>query len=219
MNYTTYLISNKPQFFGPIQNSISTEKLEYFDGTGIGSFSKLVNSCVASSPTETVILMSDKVMPTAAHIKKALSLSANGFSFVGLYSFAFFCIRKELFRKIGMLDERFSSGGFEDYDFILRTREANLSIYNTQEVPYTAAPSSWNYAASYEYWPKKWRHTWEEGNPIPVQFERMLPEEKYKYDLGPSVPTTFLLGEQNSVISPNPHVSPLYLQPLLPLKR
>jgi hypothetical protein len=49
---------------------LSPTKIEYFDGTGYTSFSKLVNACVEQSPTETVIIMSDKVLPTDADVKK-----------------------------------------------------------------------------------------------------------------------------------------------------
>ena len=203
MNYTLFLISNKPQYYKPIQDSLLPEKLYYFDGTGVESFSKLVNSCVASSPTETVILMSDKVLPTQEHVKKALQLLEDGYAFVGLYSFAFFAFKKELFRKIGMMDERYVGGGFEDYDFFVRTQEAGLAVYNTQEVPYTQSVSAWgNYDRSYHYWTLKWRHYWTEGNPLPV-LERTLWEKQYNYDLGPSIPVQFLSSDHNIVAIDN----------------
>ena len=202
MNYTLFLISNKPQYYKPIQDSLLPEKLYYFDGTGVESFSKLVNSCVASSPTETVILMSDKVLPTQEHVKKALQLLEDGYAFVGLYSFAFFAFKKELFRKIGMMDERYVGGGFEDYDFFVRLSEANLAVYNTQEVPYTLSASSWNYDKSYKYWTTKWRHYWTEGNPLP-RLERTMWEEQYNYELGPSKPIQFLSSASTIVATDN----------------
>lgn len=201
MDYTTFLISNKTPRYKPIRDSLAPEVLYYFDGTGYDSFSKLVNSCVASSPTETVIIMSDKVLPTQEHVQKALTLLESGYAFVGLYSFAFFAFKKEVFRKIGMMDERYLGGGFEDYDFFVRLREANLSVYTTLEVPYTLSASSWDYDSnSYAFWCKKWRHHWVEGNPIP-SIERTLWEEQYHYDLGPSVPATFLSSDHN-IVSP-----------------
>jgi hypothetical protein len=202
MNYTLFLISNKPQYYKPIQDSLSPEILYYFDGTGAESFSKLVNSCVESSPTETIIMMSDKVLPTQEHVHKVLQLLEDGYAFVGLYSFAFFGFKKELFRKIGMMDERYVGGGFEDYDFFVRLSEAKLAVYNTQEVPYTLSASSWNYDRSYAFWTTKWCHFWTEGNPIP-RFERRMWEEQYNYNLGPSIPTKFLSSNHSNVVGDN----------------
>lgn len=193
MNYSSYVISNKPHLFSDIQKSISPEQLIFFNGEGYSSFSKLVNSCAASCRTEIVIMMSDKVMPSSVHIEKVLSLLESGYAFVGLYRFAFFGFKKELFRKIGPLDERFVGGGYEDEDYYIRLKEANLSVYLTEEVPYRKSSSSWRYKLSKPHFINKW---------IPyidpnVKFHnnkiaRQLPEENYDYDWGESQHTNFL---------------------------
>ena len=105
--YSIYLISNKPYVFNEIQAGLAPETLNFFDGSKIKNFSHLVNSCVSSSPTETVILMSDKVRPTPDHIHKTLELLDKGYAFVGLRLFRFFGFKKELLRRIGFFDERF----------------------------------------------------------------------------------------------------------------
>lgn len=211
MNYSVYLISNKPESYPILQQSLESENIEYFDGSGYPSFSNLVNTCVASSPAEIVIMASDKVRPKACHVKQTLSLLDQGHGFVGLYSFAFFGIRKELFRKIGMFDERYIGGGFEDYDFIVRLIESNISMFITFDVPYILGPSGWgDYSKAYPHWCSKWQQTWKDGHRAPYRMKRMMAEESYNYDLGPSVHSSFLSCKENSYVEYSPHVSPFF---------
>lgn len=183
-DYSCYVISNKPHLFSEIQNSVSPEQIEYFDGTGYPSFSKLVNSCVDKCPTETIILMSDKVRPKQEDIAKILNLLTEGFAFVALYRLAFFGFRKELLRQIGMFDERFVGGGYEDDDFYIRLKESNLACYITDEIEYHKSKSSWNYSMSRGHFYEKWgTQTKYEGIAT-----RYMAEENYEnYNLGKSV--------------------------------
>ena len=84
-DYTCYVISNKPHLFPAIEKSMDPIQVQYFDGTGYTSFSKLVNACVEAAPTETVIIMSDKVLPTESDVTKTLVLIEQGYGLVGLY--------------------------------------------------------------------------------------------------------------------------------------
>jgi len=200
MNYSCYVISNKPHLFSAIEKSIAPEKVNYFDGTGYSSFSKLVNSCTASADTEIVIIMSDKVVPTAADVQKVLTLIEQGYGFVGLYRFAFFGFKKQLMRQIGMMDERFVGGGYEDDDYYIRLKEANIAMYVTEEVVYTKSRSSWDYSQSRIHFLQKWIDTGHpnynpEAKPSSEFVKRKLPEEPCKYDLGPAIDTTFLTTE------------------------
>ncbi|HOW27088.1 MAG TPA: glycosyltransferase family 2 protein [Elusimicrobiota bacterium] len=47
-----------------------------------------------------------------------------------------FCllIRKEVIQKVGLLDERFGPGGYEDYDYCLRVRQAGFKIMHCKDV-------------------------------------------------------------------------------------
>lgn len=207
--YNLYVISNKPEHFPSIAYSLKPVRTNYFDGSDYPSFSKLVNNCVASCPTETVIIASDKVMPTAEHVYKLLDLLDQGYAFVGLFSFAFFGFRKELFRRIGFMDERFVGGGFEDYDFYTRINEAGLAAYITVEVPYQFSSSSWKRTTNFDFWSDKWWHTWEDGNPYPVSLTRMIPELQYDYDLGPSTQAEFLTHEHSFCVK-HDHISPFF---------
>jgi hypothetical protein len=198
MNYTCYLITNKLEKVAPIEASILPETLTVFDGTGCPSFSKLVNSCVAACPTEIVVIFSDKMMPTANDIQRLVKLVEDGYAFVGLYRFGFFGFKKELFRQIGMMDERYLGGWHEDDDMYLRLGEARLAAYITQEVNYTPGPSGWAHAKAIEHYYRKW-------NLITVgvttcdELARATGEERYDYDLGPSVPTKFLTAEHSHI--------------------
>jgi GT2 family glycosyltransferase len=196
MNYSCYVISNKPHLFLPIQKSASPEKINYFDGTGYESFSKLVNTCVASADTETVIIMSDKVMPTASDISKVLDLLDQGYAFVALYRLAFFGFKKELMRQVGMFDERFVGGGYEDDDFYIRLKEANLGCYITEEVDYAKSKSSWNYSLSRGHFHNKWG--------VDTKYSgiatRNISEETYNnYNLGPAIKVKYLSWDDSVI--------------------
>jgi hypothetical protein len=196
MYYSLYVISNRQHLFNDIVRSLSPERVTYFSGSGYKSFSQLINTCVATCPTETVILMSDKVLPNQSHVIKTLNLLEKGFAFVGLYRFAFFGFKKELMRQIGMMDENYIGGGYEDEDFYIRLLEHNMSMYITHEVPYTAAPSSWNAYNNKNYHGDKWRF-----DPHTMTLYRKLKEPILRYDLGKSLGTKFLSCDEHSYIS------------------
>lgn len=193
-NYTCYLITNKLNKIPAIETSILPDTLTVFDGTGYPSFSKLVNSCVAASPTEIVVIFSDKMMPTSRNIQKLVKLVEDGHAFVGMYRFGFFGFKKELFRQIGMMDERYLGGWHEDDDMYLRLGEAGLSAYITEEVEYARGPSGWAHGAAIAHYRKKWNLT-NPGITHANELMRTVSEETYNYDLGPSIPANFLSSE------------------------
>lgn len=201
-DYSVFLVSNKPERYAEIQKSMLPEQLYYFDGSGAKNFSSLVNRCVERCPTEIVIIAGDKVYPKQQHIQQTLELINKGYGVAALHRYGLFGFKKELMRKIGMFDERYLGGGYEDYDFTLRLILANIAIFITEDVEYRSGDSSWDYSKSFNHWVTKWRHHWDKG-PIPEipAFERTMPEEKYEYDLGPSVPTNFLPCQEHSFVN------------------
>ncbi len=205
-DYSCFLISNKPWFLEEIQQEAAPEEIKLFDGTGYPSFSKLVNTCVANSPTEIVIMMSDKVRPTQEQIRRTVDLIKKGYGLVALYRFGFFGFKKELFRKVGMLDERYIGGGYEDDDYYIRLKEANVSMYITEEVYYRRAVSSWNYDLSRPHFLNKWINTnhpeWHPQAKRSASFvTRKLSEEDYSqiYNLGNSTGDQFLDFSQSFI--------------------
>lgn len=128
MNYTLILIDRTKEYFDVIQQGLQNEKLTFFDGNGFPSFSKLVNAAIESAPTEIVIIMSYKVRPGPEHIYKILNLLNQGYGFVGLHEFRFFGVKKQLFRKIGIFDEGYATGGYEDDDLKIRMIENDIAF-------------------------------------------------------------------------------------------
>lgn len=198
LHSTTFLFTNKPEKFEPIKKSAEPEVVKYFDGSNIGNFSKIINLCVESSKTETVILCSDKTLPTYKNIEKIRTLLDLGYGFVGLWKFGLFGLKKELFRKIGVFDERFIQGGYEDFDFLLRLQEANIAVYMSTEANYTIGSSSWNHDQAWDHWCKKWKINEEEKT-----VTRQLDELPHNYNFGPNVSTNFL-EYSKSIISNDP---------------
>jgi GT2 family glycosyltransferase len=191
--YSCYVISNKSHLFERMEKNIYPQKLNYFNGSGMNSFSQLVNQCVLSSPTEIVILMSDKILPTSENIEKILMLIEKGHGFVALYRFAFFGFKKELFRRIGPMDERFIGGGYEDDDFYLRLHESNISMYVTEEVNYEKRKSSWNYSLSLKHFVNKWVPKYNPNIKLHQnKIVRLLPEENLNYNWGDKTDYQFL---------------------------
>ena len=204
MNHSSFVISNRPHLFEPIRESISPEPVRYFDGTDAGSFSRLVNLCVANCPTEIVVMMSDKVLPKAEHVNKVITLLEKGYGFVGLYRFAFFAFKKELFRQIGPMDERFVGGGYEDDDFYIRLKEANIAMYVTEELEYKKASSSWDQSTTVNHFIAKWIPNHDPSIKLKHNIvSRRIPEPNHTYNFGPAVPTAFLSWGEHTYAPPS----------------
>jgi GT2 family glycosyltransferase len=199
--YSLNVITNKPEKFSPIVKSLAPEQVSYYDGSGHPSFSSIVNRCTAASGAETVIIMSDKVLPRKEHVASTLALLDAGYGFVALYRFAFFGFRKELFRRIGGLDEGYVGGGYEDDDYYIRLVENDIAMWVTHDVPYTPGVSSWDPSISRLYHSSKWDFDIE-GRKI----RRKMQDTPCGYDFGPSVATTWLSGRGHSY-TPLPQVA------------
>lgn len=100
------------------------------------SFSELVNHAVATSPTEWIILMNDRLFPTVDEVEKTLNLLENGYATVYIFNSAFMAFSKELIRTIGWFDEEFYLGGWEDRDWVYRHKYNDLCIYESLEGNY-----------------------------------------------------------------------------------
>jgi hypothetical protein len=100
------------------------------------SYSELINHSIATSNDEWVILINDRTHPTVDEIEKMLYLLENGYSCVFLYSVGFMGFSKELIRKVGWWDQRFTYGGWEDRDWVFRIKKKNLSLYESIESTY-----------------------------------------------------------------------------------
>lgn len=202
-DFTCYHISNRPEMFPVLKECVNPFELNYFDGSNVESFSKLVNTCVAQCPTEKIILMGDKLRPQPQHVEQVSNLLDNNYGFVGLFGFGFFGFKKDIFRKIGMMDERFVGGGYEDYDFIIRLKEANISCYLSQEVEYIRSKSvnGWKREQALIHFNNKWGSIDRFKNQNAVN--RNLNEEIYTYNLGLGLGTEFLSWDHTILSLPS----------------
>ena len=188
MDYEIIIPSHRPQLSYAAQECIKDFNHRIFDGTDYPSFSKLINDCIVTSNREKIIICSDKARPSSTIIENILIMLDDGWGLVAPYRFGFFGFKKDLIRKIGFFDERYIGGGYEDNDFILRLKEADISYYENEEINFIHLPSSWYYEKSSlaaDYYMTKWK---QEGN----TYTRQLPEENYGYDIGPFNNAQFL---------------------------
>ncbi|KXS11864.1 glycosyltransferase family 4 protein [Gonapodya prolifera JEL478] len=139
--YSIIIGVKEPQLAYPVAESLGEQCYVLNEGN-YPSFSKLVNDIVMLSPTDIVIFCSHKIRPTCEDIQNILKRLNSGYALVTGYQYAFFGLHKALFKKIGMFDERFKIGGYEDNDLIIRLHEANLAYYESEEVAYVAVYSS-----------------------------------------------------------------------------
>ncbi len=147
------------------------------------SYSQLMNHATATSPTEWMIFINDRTVPTIAEVEKMIRhVSEEGFAASLLYNVGLMMYSKELVRIIGHWDERFIGGGWEDRDFIFRLKKANLAVYESQESFYDyAEPKSplqdveSKCRFSQPHWDAKYEMKYADA------IVKMLPEEKYEH--------------------------------------
>lgn len=140
------------------------------------SYSELINHSIITSPTEWVILINDRTNPTVEDVEKMLSLLQSGFACVLLYNVGFMGFAKELVRKIGWWDQRFTYGGWEDRDWVWRIYMHDLALYESLEAEYDMSWKSPLNVPGAQYstphWNKKYK---QESN----QIIKMLDDESY----------------------------------------
>lgn len=198
MNCDIWIISNRSELAEETKNVINHDA-KIFNGDGYDSFTVMINECINMSENEIIIISNDKARPLPEHIDKIINLLNDGYGIVGLFRFGFFGFKKDLIRKIGFFDERFIGGGYEDDDMIIRTKEANISHYMIEEIPYVYIPTSWKYATpdglslnmesiARKHFYNKWLIS------TPHSITRLLSEEDYsnKYNMGEYQSTIFL---------------------------
>ena len=176
------VVDRQMELLSPLSNELNIHwnnridrKPEAYD-----SYSELVNEAVATSPTETIILINDRTIPTPQEIQFMLQMIHRGYAAVAKWSVAFMAVTKELFRNIGWFDQRFYGGGWEDDDFVLRLRLANLAYYESLSCQYD---QTWKSpllkedgaacAVSGPFFQQKWQQ-------FPHEIKRVIPEEKYE---------------------------------------
>ncbi len=137
-------------------------KIRYADRVGFISVTKecslshLWNQLIRRARYSDLFILNDKARPSRRKIQKALRLSRAGIGFVGLYRFGCFYLSKYLIYKVGWFEERFADGGYEDDDFMRKVAEANIALYENEEVSYLQKPSLYRHQKSKIFFEKKW---------------------------------------------------------------
>jgi hypothetical protein len=188
-NYDIIIITHDIESSLETKNSLLPLNSRFFIGKNYESFSKLVNHAIVSAENEIVIICSYKVRPTPDDINRMLNYINDGYGFVALFRFAFFGCKKELFRRIGFMDERFIGGQYEDDDFYRRLALNNISYIEEESVIYIPKQTLWDTSYTQQFFQKKWRH--KDINYIYKLDEskiifKLLPEENYDYNIGKS---------------------------------
>jgi len=171
--FTTYVASKRPPLVEELKRLVPEVIHIYFDENNSKCFSHIINTLIIGCPTEYMIFLSDKARPEEGQLQKMKELALTGrYGLVAFHRFGAFCIDKDLVRKIGFFDERYVRGGFEDDDFVLRMREADVALYESEEIPLVALSSSFNYDLPYIHFKEKWAFQ-------PTQTIRMQEEETF----------------------------------------
>ena len=143
------------------------------------SYSQMVNEAIASSPTEIMVFLNDRVIPKPSEVEHMLQLLDEGYAAASKYSDGYIANTKELIREIGWWDERYIGGGFEDDDFVLKLRLHNLAYYESEEGEYDQSwksplrPDGGDKCAKSEPWfREKWTYT-------PTEIRRVKADENY----------------------------------------
>jgi GT2 family glycosyltransferase len=99
---------------------------------GIGMVGPATNNAVARQVVEQKVNYDDADIQRFA----CMQLLNNAGQWFPVHRIIGFCmlVKKEVIEKIGMLDERFGPGGFEDYDFCLRVNQAGYKIMVVSDV-------------------------------------------------------------------------------------
>jgi len=98
----------------------------------IGVVGPCTNKAVGQQVVDVQIEMEDQLIQKYAYMQ----LMKNAGNWFETHRIIGFCmiIKKEVIERVGMLDERFGPGGFEDYDFCLRVKQAGYKVMIASDV-------------------------------------------------------------------------------------
>ena len=124
------------------------------------SFSQLVNEAIISTESEFMIFINPKSELKDGYIDQIITDLCSGLCWVGKQSFGVWGTTKELYRHIGLMDENFIGGEYEDDDFALRLKMFGKAIrwdFDSEMYMYTDSPLGKFRGSSRTYYGAKWR--------------------------------------------------------------
>lgn len=177
------IVKRQMEILAPLEREIKlfwNNRIDRHPGS-YDSYSQLINDSIITSPTEHIILINDRTHPKPHEVRHILELLDQGFAAATKYSVGFLGVTKQLFRTIGWWDERYIGGGFEDDEFVLRLRAANLAYYESLEGEYDMdwksplRPAGGDACAKSEpFFHQKWRVE-------PYRISQVIPDESYPH--------------------------------------
>lgn len=96
--------------------------------TPYSTFSQIINEGTLLTTAEYIMFFNPKFLPYPEDITCLYDDLNNGFCLSSLASMGAFGVSRELFRAIGLFDERFLGGEYEDNDFLVRIKQAGYAI-------------------------------------------------------------------------------------------
>lgn len=93
------------------------------------SFSQIINESVFQTESEFIFWVHPKVTVTFEILDELILNLCSGYAFVSEISLGFFGCTKQLFRKIGMFDERFIGSEQEDTDWFFRMKFSSIPFF------------------------------------------------------------------------------------------
>lgn len=128
------------------------------------SYSSLINECINYVDDEFIIFVNPKVVPNKNDVDTIIKNLHLGYALVTRIHFGLFGTTKELFRSVGLFDERFIGGEYEDTDLFLRLKLNNLAgfyEYDRSRYIHINSPSLYdkNRGISQSIFNEKWKKT------------------------------------------------------------
>jgi len=147
---------------------------------GYNSFSQMVNEATCETTSEFMVYINPKTNPTIEYVNEIIHDLCNGMCWSAKVAFGLFGTTKQLYRRIGMMDERFVGGEFEDDDFSLRLKRFGKAIrweFDVSVYPWDPSPLPSMRGSTSSLFMDKWMefepHTYS-LNPL-YKEEKMMP--------------------------------------------
>lgn len=148
------------------------------------SFSQMINEAIDETDYEFMIFINPKTIATAQDLNFIIERLSSGYCFASIFGFGFMGFSKQLIREIGMLDERFTAGEYEDNDFLLRMRLLGKAVWwgqdwNKYEYYQSKCPPARGSSLSF-FW-KKWRWTGNSAKNMRFEEKKISSRHCYSY--------------------------------------
>jgi hypothetical protein len=135
------------------------------------SWSQIVNEAISESPNEFIFFINPKIEPKSSDIEFMLDKLLNGFCWISVIGTGYSGATIELFRQIGLFDERYLGSEFEDDDLSLRLRSHGKAIhwgFDFSRYPSEDSPLSSYRGCAESFFTMKWNlqtnNFWEQEN-------------------------------------------------------